>query len=211
MRLVRVWWGTILVLMVIAAPLLAADDGLKTRLGNCAAIKAKTERLNCFDVLAKSVEAKDTGNTRNKGSAWIVSSRVSAMDDKTNVYLLVRAEQEVETKYFGKVRPRLWIQCIRGQTKGVLEWGFIVGGGQEAVTYRLDQDKPVATTVSVSEDFSALVSWDEKRFIPFVKSLFGKKRLLVEITPFSDPPLTAAFNITGTEKAIAPLRAACGW
>ena len=204
------WYGAVVALLAMGTSSWAATD-LQNKVGDCATIAADAERLRCFDVLAKSLDAKGKKKSGQPRTDWIVSSRVSPMDDKTNVYLMLRADRDIETKFFGKVRPRLWIQCVGGKTKGVLEWGFIVGGGKETITYRLDREKAVAAVVNVSDDFSALVSWDEKRFIPFVKSLFGKNRLLVEIKPFSDPPLTAGFNIAGTEKVIAPLRAACGW
>ena len=210
MNLRHGWYSVFFAILAVGQPTLAANQDLEARLDDCAAIVPTAKRLMCFDTLVKSLDVarRNTGQAR---SDWIVSSRVSPMDDRTNVYLLLRSKELVETKFFGKVRPKLWFQCVRGETKAILEWGFIVGGGVETVTYRLDQDQLKTAVVKVSDDFSSLVSWDKERVTRFIKSLFGKKRLFIEIKPFSDPPIMATFNITGIETAIAPLRAACSW
>lgn len=44
-----------------------------------------------------------------------------------------------------------------------------------------------------------------------IKDMMGKTEMVVRMTPYSESPFTATFQIAGLEKAIEPLRKECGW
>ena len=177
----------------------------------CSLIRDRTARLDCFDDLAARVEGGNDQAVSHETPGWRTSTQIDPLDDSRNVFMVVKSTDPVETWVEGTVRPGLWLQCIRGKTSGFIEWGFIVGGWEMDVTYRIDSQQPKTATLLASDDFLALSSWDNTRVINFIKSIFGKKRLLVQITPGSEGPVTATFDLHGIETAIQPLRESCGW
>ena len=46
--------------------------------------------------------------------------------------------------------------------------------------------------------------------VAFIKSLFGETQLVLRTTTI-DGTITAVFDITGIENAVASVREACGW
>ncbi len=79
------------------------------------------------------------------------------------------------------------------------------------ITYRVDKLPAQTKRFRESNNHESLGLWSGKSAIPFLKELFGHDRLFVRATPHSESPLEASFDITGLEKAIEPLREACGW
>ena len=47
--------------------------------------------------------------------------------------------------------------------------------------------------------------------ISFLKSLLQSNKLVAQITPYNESPVTAIFNTAGLENAIKPLRETCHW
>ncbi len=188
-----------------------ANASVERQVWKCSLIRDRIARLDCFDDLAARVEGRNEQTVSHKTPGWRTSTEVDPLDDSQNVYMVVKSTDPVETWLEGTVRPGLWLQCVRGKTSGFIYWGFIVGGGKKDVTYRIDSQEPKTATLLASDDFVSLSSWDSTRVINFIKSIFGKKRLLVQVTPGSEGPVTATFNIRGIETAIQPLRDSCGW
>ncbi len=79
------------------------------------------------------------------------------------------------------------------------------------VTYRLDKQGPRSVAMEASADEEALGLWKGRKSIPIIKTMFGKSQLIIRMTPHSQSPVTATFDISGLDEAIKPLRKACGW
>jgi type VI secretion system protein VasI len=79
------------------------------------------------------------------------------------------------------------------------------------VTFRVDDQKARTVGFEESTNKRSLGLWRGGRSIPEIKRLFGGKKLIARMTPYSENPFTATFNITGLEEAIEPLRKACHW
>ena len=62
-----------------------------------------------------------------------------------------------------------------------------------------------------STDNRALGLWRGGESIPVIKSMLGKRRMIVRATPYGDSPFMAEFIIAGLDEEIEPLRNACSW
>lgn len=71
--------------------------------------------------------------------------------------------------------------------------------------------QPRAVDADASTDNKALGLWSGGKAIPVVKQMLGKSTMITRMTPFSESPFTATFNISGLNRAIEPLRKACNW
>ena len=79
------------------------------------------------------------------------------------------------------------------------------------VTYRIDDQKARTVEFEASGNNRSLGLWSGGRAIPEIKRLFGGETMIARMTPYSQNPFTATFNITGLEETIEPLRKACHW
>lgn len=183
--------------------------GEKEDIGKCAAKKAGAERLICYDNIAKTlgVDKPQTVVTAGKGK-WIVRTDKSPINDTTNVYLSLSSEQSVRSGY-NTVTPTLLIRCAEGKTNAYITWDLYLGLGSTSMLTRLDKATAVTKTWSISTDNKAVfVSGSD---IIFAKQLMSHQTLLAQITPYSQSPVMATFDIGGLSEAIKPLREACKW
>jgi len=145
---------------------------------------------------------------------WQQSTEKSGMDDSQTVLLTLEADDTVTGRYGEAVRPELILRCVEKTTAVTLQFGdhFMASvDDYGVVTYRLDARPAQRKDFTESTDNTVLGLWSGGDAIPFIKSLFGAKSLLVRATPFSESPIEARFNIVGTMKAVADLRKACKW
>lgn len=203
------WIALALALVTLQARSALAD--LSSDLKDCTAISDATKRLACFDILAERAAVDASAGAAKKKTGWRVATTVSPMTDKQEVFLQRRSENTVETDVFGEAHPVFAIQCLNGKTSVAVNWGFIVDGGTIPVTYRIDAEEPKTGMIKVSDDFRSIAAWESDPVIAFLKNLIGKKKLAVQVTALSQGPVRAVFDVTGLEKAISPLRKACGW
>lgn len=104
----------------------------------------------------------------------------------------------------------LVIRCRPGkETEAFINWGEYLGSDPPRVTTRLDDDEPKERTWNASTDSrSTFYPLDP---IEFIESLFGRRRLVAQTTPFNEAPKTVVFTLAGVEEAVANVREACGW
>lgn len=181
----------------------------KEDIGKCAAKKTDAERLICYDNIAKTlgVEKLQTVVTVGKGK-WIVKTDKSPINDTINVYLSLSSEQSVSSGY-NTVTPMLLIRCAEGKTNAYITWDLYLGLESTKMLTRLDKAPAVTKTWSISTDNKAVfVSGND---MAFVKQLMLHQTLLTQITPYSQSPVMATFDIGGLSEAIKPLRDACKW
>jgi type VI secretion system protein VasI len=184
-----------------------ASDGLK----KCAAIADSAKRIVCYDALASQYGTTPKASRDKKGTKWSVATEVSPITDSTDVFLQLRADNTIVTDVFGEAKPTFIVQCVNGKTSAAINWGFIIGGGKTPVTYRVDSQRAVVANVNISDNFRAIVSFNEKRLIKFLKLLLGKKKLAVQVNALSQGPVTTIFDVSDFDKAVVPLRQSCSW
>ena len=196
-----------LLILILITPISNASE--REEIYKCSAKKPPAERLICFDNLAKSlgVDKPITTLTVGKGE-WIANIEKSPINDSTNVYLSVKADQSVRSGYSTET-PSLFIRCSEGKTSAFINWNLYLGLDSTKMLTRLDKDPAVTKTFNISTDNKAV-------FVPgsatnFAKQLMAHNTLLAQITPYGESPVMATFKIGGLTEAIKPLRSACRW
>lgn len=204
-------WAVGLAVWIVCGGAVAAGPA-RADPGKCAAIESNLDRLSCYDAAAKGAEPTAADQPKNS-TAWGVSVKKSPMDDSTNVFLTALSEEDLPGRLGGPgPKAYLLVRCMERVTSYYIVWGdTFIGSDSTRVQYRLDDEKPKTEGVSISTDHKATGHFSGGRAIPFIKEMFGKKKLLVRVTPYSESPIAVTFDITGLEGAIKPLRQACKW
>jgi hypothetical protein len=145
-------------------------------------------------------------------SGWQLEARASRLNPEWTDHLLWTGAVN-ETQGFGgvAVRPVLLLQCRQGDMAVVFDFGAFVGGGTVRIEYRIGTGKVLAGDVTVAPDGRRFGVWQRDRAIGFIKALFGQPQLRLRVVPPAGDPLIAAFDLSGLEAAVKPLREGCGW
>ena len=204
-------------LAVSISPSLAAD--LQQQMRACSRIQDSIKRIACFDALvadsAPTLQPTPSATERPSGSGqWNVTTKVSKIDDSTNVYLLLESIEPIRGR-FGENAP-MTLSVVCRENKTALYFRFagqfmssLEGGG--VITYRVDKRPAQTKAFLESNNHEALGLWGVSEAIPFIKGLFGAERLFVRAIPYNESAVSGEFVVGGLENAIKPLRQACGW
>lgn len=203
---------------VAAAYVLSAFSGAiaaepDREMAGCAAIEASVNRLSCFDDLAKKRNVAGPAVTVETKGKWSVVSETSKIDDSTNVSVSLESDNTFTGRFGRQLTASTYIVCRENKT----QFYFIFGDhflsdiqSYGDVTYRIDKKPARSEGMTASTDNSALGLWNGAG-VPFIKDLLSAKYLLVQVTPYNESAVTAEFTVAGLERAILPLRKACGW
>jgi type VI secretion system protein VasI len=143
-----------------------------------------------------------------------VDAKTSDFQDTMDVFMSVMSEDPVSCGFLGSKKIRLYARCVENTTALIISTHCHVASGFSGygtVEYRIDDNPASKRGFDESTNNRSLGLWNGGSSIPFLKSLFGAQELLVRFTPFNESPVTAKFNISGLEDAIAPLRESCHW
>ncbi|MBI1492528.1 type VI secretion system-associated protein TagO [Halocynthiibacter styelae] len=199
---------------LILAFTLALAQPLAAEVAVCLPIENELDRLACYDREA----GRDTQIevTSSLESNWTVRTDVSDFDDTTSVFMSVYSEDPVRCdSYRAPENIRLILRCMENTTALLLQTQschLTSGHGDYGnVEYRVDSASARSREFTESTNSRSLGLWSGRTAIPFIKGLLENEKLLVRFTPFNHSPVTAEFNISGLDAAIAPLREACRW
>ncbi len=180
----------------------------KVDVAKCAANNSDASRLICYDNLAKSLGVSGPKTRIEKGAgSWSVRVDKSPIDDSENVYMRVDSDNEIGSGYRTK-RPSLHIRCAENKTNVFVTWGMYLGLNSTRMLTRFDDKKATTSSWYISTDNKAVFA---KSDIPLAKSMMKYSKVLMQITPHSESPVMATFDISGLTEAIKPLRKSCNW
>jgi type VI secretion system protein VasI len=180
-------------------------------IARCAAIESPTDRLKCYDDLAKAagVDRPKVTTPATKGAGkWVVRQETSPIDDSKNVFVTLDADAPVASRFGRAVRPSLVIRCKESKTTAYIDWGSYLGLDETQVLTRIDDAPASKESWSISTDHEATFAESP---ISLIKSLLGKTKLLAQVTPYGESPVLATFSIAGLENGVASVRSACAW
>ncbi|RWR08500.1 type VI secretion system-associated protein TagO [Paenirhodobacter populi] len=199
---------------ILTAFLSAPTDAAIT---DCVGLDADLDRLACYDKESgRTPKVSDVTKETGQGN-WEVRTQTSVMNDQTDYFMRVESQDPIVCRsYAGQERPALLLRCMENTTAILLSTSSCHLTSSEYndygdIQYRID-DLPARTkgfTESTSNDTLGL--WSGGAAIPFIKSLFGHKQLIMRFTPFNESPKTVTFDISGIDEAVKPLRDACNW
>ena len=206
---------------LLAAPLLTLLTALPAAadMTRCLDLADDDARLACYDEEAGYAPAAGTPSDTDQADAgtdtgdWTIDVEKSVMDDSTNVFLFLDADQQTNCPY--KDAPHtIAIACRENETNLWFRFGGCFMSdiqGKGRVTYRLDSDQARTKSFRESNNNMALGLWSGGQAIAFIKEMFGHERMIVRAQPFSESQVTGHYDIAGIETAIKPLREACNW
>ena len=180
-----------------ASNLYAAID--EKEYAKCAVIEGDLARLECFDNLAevKKLDGRQVQPTSIAGKGkWQVSVDVNPVDDSKTVTLVLNVDS-------GKNRwgnaVFLVARCKSNSTDLYIGWNDYLGSEADVLT-RVGDNKAVTERWSLSTDKKATF---HRKAIPFLKEMLTSTKLLAQVTPYNESPVTAIFNTSGLENAIS--------
>lgn len=163
-------------------------------------------RLACYDQLARACGLLASSPDKDNGK-WVVHVETNPLDDSKTVLLTLTADTGA-TRLGEKVE--LVLRCKSRKTEVFIIWNDYLGSGFSTdVTWRVG-DSPATTAewdISTSNE-STFYPYDA---IAFIGQLIGVSRLVAQVTPYNESPITAVFDLRGLANAVRPLREACGW
>ncbi|OIQ42799.1 MAG: hypothetical protein BM560_01040 [Roseobacter sp. MedPE-SWde] len=179
----------------------------------CPEIENDLDRLACYDRESGRTETVTEVPT-TKGD-WQIRIESSEFRDTTDVFLSLASENTLSCRGYGTPKPaNLVVRCLENTTALIIttDCHLTSGhGGYGRVEYRFDEKPARKREFTESTNNRSLGLWTGGKSIPFIKGMLGSDRAIFRFTPYSSNPVTAKFNITGLDEAIAPLREECSW
>lgn len=146
--------------------------------------------------------------------SWQMRQETSKIDDSTNVYLSIDANEPINDWLKQTVTPSLVLRCLEGKTHAYLDLkmqpttDYDDGEHYAPVTVRFDKDQARRQRMSVATDYKAIFFPEP---IPTIKTMLQRKILVVQFTQFQGGITTLSFDLAGLYEQIGPLQKACRW
>jgi type VI secretion system protein VasI len=175
---------------------------LRAGLAKCAAIASGVARLDCFDTLAKgrALPAASAGPETPLGDVgkWEVDIKTNPVDDSRTVILILKEEDQ---------KAGLILRCQQGKPEVYIGWLNYLGSDEPSVLTRVGDQPAETRRWSLSTDKRAtFYPGDDGKLM---LELEGVDRFVAQVTPYSESPVTAVFDVRGLSKAIEPLASTC--
>ena len=177
-------------------------------IAKCSVIEGDLARLECFDGLSNSLGLNKpkiiTPSIEGNGD-WDISIKNNPVDDTKTVFLFLKSESG--TSKWGK-EPSLMIRCASNTTDLYINWHDYLGSDVYVLT-RIGSEKAETKEWTLSTDKKS--SFYPESPIRFIKKMINHNKLLAEVTPYNESPMTTIFKITGLVNAIKPIQETCNW
>jgi type VI secretion system protein VasI len=201
------------VVLSLAVVLVAGDveaqqaATVQSRLAACVAKVVDAERLACFDAVAKTLAPamplSSAGDSLVTAGSWEVIVTENPLDDTRIVLLwLLASSGESST---GKV-PQFGIRCQAGRVSAYAAWRDYLGSATTTVTVRVGSGAPTQQRWSNSTDKTATFA---PNAAAFVRSLREVDRLVLQVTPYNESPVTAVFDVAGLAESMKAFDPRC--
>lgn len=208
--------GLVCGIFVLFATVASAQTISDSEIAECAATEGDSERLDCFDALARDASLDGPQVTSSSGTGtgdWNVRTSINPIDDSKTVLLSLDAQ---EGTFPQSDRPTLIARCKSDSTEVFIVWYEFLGD-DDSSPYRDTKDVIVRIGDQPAEEQVWGVSTDSDAvFAPdwagnLLKEMLNHDRFLAQITPYNESPRTAIFKTTGLREVLPELAETCGW
>lgn len=187
------------------------EDNVTVAVRQCSKITEPEKRLLCFDLLAANMPTEQPVDDGEKNGKWTTKIEQNKIDDTSIVTVYLEANEPIEKRLSGNAYPTLVFRCRDNKTEAfVTFFKYFETNENHNVLVRIDSDKAQKQRWSSSTDGRALFVGGDKH-IPFIKSLKGHSRLVIQATPYNSGNIVSEFDLSGIDEALEPLQKACGW
>ena len=197
----------LLLILAVLTVTTANATPIEKDIAKCSAIKGDLARLKCFDQLAmeNNLQGKQLQptNIENKDK-WHIQTQVNPVDDSKTVVIFITADSG-KGKYGDDIN--LIIRCQSNKTEMYINWQSYLGRDASVLT-RIGSNKAGTSSWSISTDIKSTF---RSRPIGFIKEMMSANKLVAQVTPYGDNPITATFDTAGLSNVIKPLRETCSW
>lgn len=203
-----------LLAFVILASLSGAGMATSQDLSSCTSIRDGIGRLACYDKVSGFVVGAPAPAAAVDTLHWSVLESTSPIDDSKNVIIRTSSKAGIVDQHGQRTNMTLAMACRENTTSMWIDFGGLFMSdiqGFGDLTFRVDTRKAQTKGLTASTDHKALGLWNGGSAIPFAKSLFEGEKLYVAATPYGESQVSDTFDVSGLEKVIEPLRAACRW
>lgn len=193
---------------VLAVPPTSTVPTLDAKvLMKCSAETNTVNRLSCFDEFAKTngLAPSSRETTTSAEGKWRTTTDKDPLTDKSVHYAMLDANEG--RGRFGEVIG-LVVRCKAGRTEAYINWKTFLGSDELNVTSRIDKAPASSSYWGISTDHKASFMPQQ---VATLKRFEGASSYVVNLTPYSESPITAIFDITGANEAFKDIRLDCKW
>ena len=156
-------------------------------------------------------ESKERGEVRtdeDEGTGkWICSREIDPIDDTEIITFILYSDSGKSV--FGK-SIALVLRYKSGIAELYMNWHDYLGSSTTSVTYRFGTGEAVTDRYwLISNDYEA--TFRTQNTIRFIQKLMTIDRFVAQVTPYSENPVTAVFDVRGLKKAIEPYNYTLHW
>jgi hypothetical protein len=198
---------TVALLLLIASTTAAQEEELKKSLAGCAALELDTARLDCFEQLAQAVarippEPPKPRVSKFKGQEpgkWRVEDTTNPVDDSRTVALgLVDDADSVQ----------LVLLCQQSKPAVYVNAAVYLGDRAVRVLTRFGEAKAESKRWSISAN-RRVASLPGDDVAQFIARMLTVQKLVVQVDPVLESPLTAVFKLDGLPSVMRPFKETC--
>ncbi|SKA55056.1 type VI secretion system-associated protein TagO [Enterovibrio nigricans] len=192
-------------ILLVSSPV--SPHGLDKEVAQCASVIGKSARITCYDNLASKFDLakqKTSHDELIEAGNWEVTEIVNPIDDTETVTIRLR-EMPSDNRWREPID--LVARCRNGRTELFISWNNFLGGEGNVLT-RVGNEKAVGAHWRLSNDKRTTF---HSRPMAFLKTISTSDKLVAQITPYNETPITAIFNTSGLESALGPIRDTCHW
>ena len=143
---------------------------------------------------------------------WEVSRTISPVDDSVNVTVQLLSDTDAALSQWDIAVPVLTVRCQEGRTEVFLfletedrhPFGY---GDTAAILTRFDREKAEVHEWGLSTNRKAIFALNPRRWAHKIEQA---RQLFIRIGPEDRNIVDMMFDLTGSKRAMEPLRAACG-
>jgi len=165
-----------------------------------------SNRLESYDQFVASLgivtKPGAVGEGGTTASKWEVSVQSDPMDDSKKIFFMLPAE--TSTAYDNVV---LFIRYQNGSTDLFVAWDEYLSDNTR-MTIRFGDNDPYTENWSESSDNTAVFC---RSPLTFIQKIAEHDRLVMWITPYSEGPKTAVFDIRGLKDEVMPYNDDLEW
>lgn len=211
----------------------ADDIELIAEARKCSSIEGAGLRMTCYDGVFKGdgkailptppgapTETATHVNTDEEiidlraeatpGQQWRYSEKRSELDGRKDVWLSNESTNTYPNAIGTLEHATLWLRCQDNTTSVILAFNNYISDSQ-MVKYRFDEGSVQMIAMDTAAGGDGLGLWSGAKSIPFIKSMFGKEKLVIAFDSYSSRNIELSFDITGIKSRISNLATECNW